>query len=50
MHLCHKCKALFDLSVPPGSEEEKEAKCPECGSMNIERLTALVVELPPYCG
>lgn len=38
IYLCQQCQTLFDLSVQPGSEEEKEARCPECGSPHIEGL------------
>jgi len=38
MYLCRQCKALLDLSVQSDSEEESEAKCPECGSVYIDRF------------
>lgn len=47
---CHQCNTVFELPVPRGPAEEKQRKCPACGSMDIERLTALVVEPSPYCG
>ena len=47
---CHQCTIVFKLPVPSGPTEEKQRKCPACGSMDIERLTALVVEPSPYCG
>jgi DNA-directed RNA polymerase subunit RPC12/RpoP len=47
---CQQCKTVFDLPVPTGPTEEKERKCPTCGSMQIERLTPLEVDLPIYCG
>ena len=47
---CHQCTGVFKLPVPSGPTEEKQRKCPACGSMDIERLTALVVEPAPYCG
>ena len=49
-YACHQCKITFKLPVPRGPSEEKTFKCPECGSMHIERLTALVFQVPLYCG
>ena len=46
VYLCQQCKNLFDLSVLPGPEEEKEVKCTECRSMNVERLN---VWIPNVC-
>jgi putative FmdB family regulatory protein len=48
-YLCHQCQATFELAVPSGPTEEKQRKCPTCGSQNIERLTVLIVEPPVYC-
>ncbi len=47
---CHQCQTTFELPVPSGPTEEKQRKCPVCKSMDIERLTVLVVDLPVYCG
>ena len=47
---CHQCKNTFEMPVPSGPTEEKQRKCPSCGSADIERLTVLVVESPLYCG
>lgn len=49
-YACLQCKATFKLPVPQGPLEEQEVRCPECGSMSVERLTVLGVEVPPYCG
>jgi rRNA maturation endonuclease Nob1 len=35
---CHHCKAMFELTSQLGSEKEQEAKCPTCGSVDIEGL------------
>ena len=37
-YLCYQCRNIFRLPVPVGSSPEKEAECPECGSMHIKRL------------
>ncbi len=37
-YLCHQCQNIFRLSVSGGSSTEEEAKCPRCGSTDIERL------------
>lgn len=42
VYLCQQCNNLFDLSVLPGPEEEKEVKCTECQSMNVERLNVWI--------
>ena len=47
---CKDCKANFEMPVPSGPTEERNRKCPTCGSGNIERLTALAIEPPLYCG
>jgi len=43
-YVCYKCKTWFELPVPHGPDEEKEAKCPECGSTHIERLNVCSLE------
>ena len=35
---CHHCKNKFETNVPRGPKEEREIKCPHCGSKTIERL------------
>ena len=35
---CHSCKTKFETNVPRGPKEEREIKCPHCGSKEIERL------------
>jgi len=37
-YMCHQCKARFELPAPCRPAGEKEAKCPECGSMDVETL------------
>jgi rRNA maturation endonuclease Nob1 len=46
---CRQCKSSFELPVPRGPREEKELKCPKCGSEYIERIEALAQDLPS-CG
>ena len=36
-YVCKECQARFKLPVPHGPTEE-EAKCPECGSTDVEAL------------
>ena len=35
---CHHCQTKFETSPPRGPKEEREIKCPYCGSKEIERL------------
>ena len=37
-HRCHQCQNIFRLSVSDDAPPEPEAKCPRCGSTDIERL------------
>jgi len=37
-YVCYQCKAQFELPVPRGPAEEKEAKCPKCGSVDVEKM------------
>lgn len=37
-YVCRLCQNVFRLAVSDGTPMEKEAKCPKCGSMDIERL------------
>jgi hypothetical protein len=46
---CRQCKASFEVPVPRGPTEEKELKCPICGSESIERIEASNPS-PPPCG
>jgi rRNA maturation endonuclease Nob1 len=46
---CRQCKSNFELPVPRGPREEKELKCPECGSKEIVRREALS-QAAPQCG
>lgn len=48
-YYCDQCQSTFELPVPSGPKEEQQRKCPTCGSMNLKRLTALVIEAPIYC-
>jgi DNA-directed RNA polymerase subunit RPC12/RpoP len=46
---CHECKITFEKPPPRGPKEERETRCPGCGSMDIERLnTGGLAETP--CG
>jgi DNA-directed RNA polymerase subunit RPC12/RpoP len=49
-YVCHQCRALFELPVPRGPKEEKEAKCPGCGSMDIQRINIGHSEVCPPGG
>ena len=49
-YTCNRCKTPFKLPVPKDPSAEKAIKCPNCGSVGVERLTAIAFELPPYCG
>ena len=46
---CSGCKAGFEVEVPRGPREEKELKCPHCGSKEIVRREAFG-EDAPACG
>ena len=46
---CPHCKNTFEMPVPSGPTEEKQRRCPSCGSMDIKRLTVLAIEPPLYC-
>jgi len=46
---CHKCKSNFEVPVPFGPTEERNLKCPHCGSKEIGRVEALN-EDAPQCG
>jgi rRNA maturation endonuclease Nob1 len=46
---CHQCKSNFEVPVPFGPREERELKCPHCGSKDIERIEALSHDAP-QCG
>lgn len=48
--ICHLCKAHFDVPVPRGPTEEKQIKCPKCGSQNIERIDVHKFEVCPPGG
>ena len=46
---CHRCKSTFKVPVPRGPSEEKQIKCPQCGSMDITRETIESMD-PVFCG
>jgi DNA-directed RNA polymerase subunit RPC12/RpoP len=46
---CHQCKANFEVPAPFGPKEEREIKCPDCGSKDIGRIGALD-QNAPQCG
>jgi DNA-directed RNA polymerase subunit RPC12/RpoP len=49
-YICHRCRSLFELLVPRGPKEEKAAKCPECGSVDISRINVGHSEVCPPGG
>jgi DNA-directed RNA polymerase subunit RPC12/RpoP len=49
-YVCHQCRDLFELPVPRGPKEEKEAKCPGCSSMDIQRINIGHSEVCPPGG
>ena len=36
---CHQCQSHFEMPVPLSPKDEKERKCPRCGSADIHRVT-----------
>jgi len=46
---CLQCKANFEVEAPFGPTEERELKCPHCGSKDIRRIEALNQDAP-QCG
>lgn len=46
---CNQCKGKFEQVVPHGPEEERNIKCPECGSKDVKNLSLCCVE-SPSCG
>jgi len=46
---CRQCKSNFEVPAPFGPREERELKCPHCGSKHIERIEALSQDAP-QCG
>jgi len=46
---CHQCKSNFEVPAPFGPKEERELKCPHCGSKDIARIEALNQDAP-QCG
>ena len=46
---CHNCSVKFKTQVPCGPREEREIRCPDCGSANIERLNVGALA-PTACG
>jgi DNA-directed RNA polymerase subunit RPC12/RpoP len=47
--VCSGCKAGFEVEVPRGPREERELKCPQCGSKEIGKKEASA-ENAPACG
>ena len=46
---CCQCKTTFEKPPPRGPKEERETRCPGCGSMDLKRLnTGGLAETP--CG
>jgi len=46
---CQQCGTTFKSPIGSSPTEEKEKKCPECGSRHIKRLTAIIYDFP-HCG
>ncbi len=49
-YVCHQCRTLFELLVPRGPKEEKAARCPGCGSVDISRINVGHSEVCPPGG
>jgi len=47
--ICHQCQSNFEVPVPFGPKEEKELKCPYCGSKDFARVEASNQDAP-QCG
>ena len=45
-YVCNQCTALFE-SAAPHSLEDNEVKCPECGSLGVEKLDVCGLEIGP---
>jgi DNA-directed RNA polymerase subunit RPC12/RpoP len=43
-YVCHDCNAKFKKHVPRGPKEERDTRCPNCQSAEIERLNVGVFE------
>ena len=39
---CLKCRELVTIIIPFSDYEKKNYKCPECGSIRLERLVSSV--------
>jgi putative FmdB family regulatory protein len=46
---CRKCHNKFKMPIPKSPVEDKQRRCPACGSGQIERLTSFD-GLPLWCG
>jgi rRNA maturation endonuclease Nob1 len=46
---CRQCLSKFEVPVPKGPRDEKELKCPRCGSKELERLDVFNFS-SPHCG
>jgi rRNA maturation endonuclease Nob1 len=46
---CRQCKVNFEVEAPFGPTQEREMKCPFCGSKEIGRRE-LLNEAAPQCG
>lgn len=44
---CRQCKADFEVPVPRGPREERELRCLECGSKDIQRRLSKCEIAPP---
>ena len=43
---CKQCQAKFEQPVPKGPEEERNIKCPQCGSKDIKNRSLCSLEAP----
>jgi rRNA maturation endonuclease Nob1 len=46
---CLQCKAHFEVEVPRGPRDEKNLRCPHCGSEKIA-IREATSESAPACG
>jgi|YelNatPaOPRAMG01_1025707.scaffolds.fasta_scaffold61347_2 rRNA maturation endonuclease Nob1 len=47
--ICNQCKYSFEIEIPKGPREEKQLRCPRCGSIYIQRAEASST-IPSQCG
>ena len=47
---CRQCRNVFVMPAPKGPSDEKNRKCPKCGSADIERTDLVKSEACPPGG